>query len=87
MFQGAGHTVYIVAQYKPDEYNRFEAKIQELKQQMSQQQLLMASSNQNLSAAAAANAGTGTLLRTSQKRSLYVRYLSHATFCCQQFCY
>jgi len=70
VLQGAGHTVHIVAQYKPEEYNRFEAKIQELKQQMSQQ-MLMASSNQNLNAAA--NAGTGTLLRTSQKRSLYVR--------------
>ncbi|XP_059484108.1 disks large 1 tumor suppressor protein isoform X4 [Neocloeon triangulifer] len=74
--KGAGHTVHIVAQYKPEEYNRFEAKIQELKQQMNQQ-LLLASSNQNLNAAAnsANNAGTGTLLRTSQKRSLYVRAL------------
>lgn len=47
----------LVAQYRPEDYNRFEARIQELKQQ------------------AALNAGTGTLLRTSQKRSLYVRAL------------
>lgn len=47
----------MVAQYRPEDYNRFEARIHELKQQ------------------AAINAGTGTLLRTSQKRSLYVRAL------------
>lgn len=46
-----------MAQYRPEDYNRFEARIHELKQQ------------------AAINAGTGTLLRTSQKRSLYVRAL------------
>ncbi len=46
-----------MAQYRPEDYNRFEARIHELKQQ------------------AALNAGTGTLLRTSQKRSLYVRAL------------
>ncbi|KAF6213599.1 hypothetical protein GE061_011320 [Apolygus lucorum] len=56
--KGAGQTVTIVAQYKPEDYNRFEAKIHDLKQQMSQQ-----ASQQ------------GTLLRTSQKRSLYVRAL------------
>lgn len=55
--QGAGQTVTIVAQYKPEDYNRFEAKIHDLKQQMSQQLV-----------------SSGTLLRTSQKRSLYVRY-------------
>ncbi|XP_073992870.1 MAGUK family member discs large 1 isoform X5 [Rhodnius prolixus] len=55
--KGAGQTVTIVAQYKPEEYNRFEAKIHDLKQQMSQQ------------------VSTGTLLRTSQKRTLYVRAL------------
>ncbi|XP_065353940.1 disks large 1 tumor suppressor protein isoform X3 [Cloeon dipterum] len=71
--KGAGQTVHIVAQYKPEEYNRFEAKIQELKQQMNQQ-ILLASSNQNLNAAVNAP-GTATLLRTSQKRSLYVRAL------------
>lgn len=47
----------LIAQYRPEDYNRFEARIHELKQQ------------------AAINAGTGTLLRTSQKRSLYVRAL------------
>lgn len=60
--KGTGQTVTIVAQYRPEEYNRFEAKIHDLKQQMSQQTM------------------TGTLLRTSQKRSLYVRYvLIHKT--------
>lgn len=48
----------MIAQYRPEDYNRFEARIQELKQQ------------------AALSAGsTGTLLRTTQKRSLYVRAL------------
>lgn len=55
--KSAGQIVTLVAQYRPEEYNRFEARIHELKQQ------------------AAINAGTGTLLRTSQKRSLYVRAL------------
>lgn len=53
--KGTGQTVTIVAQYRPEEYNRFEAKIHDLKQQMRDQTM------------------TGTLLRTSQKRSLYVR--------------
>ncbi|XP_065363634.1 disks large 1 tumor suppressor protein isoform X8 [Calliphora vicina] len=54
----SGGVVTLVAQYRPEEYNRFEARIQELKQQ------------------AALTAGsTGTLLRTTQKRSLYVRAL------------
>lgn len=56
--KGAGQTVTIVVQYKPEDYNRFEAKIHDLKQQMSQQMV-----------------SSGTLLRTSQKRSLYVRAL------------
>ncbi|XP_037932453.1 disks large 1 tumor suppressor protein-like [Teleopsis dalmanni] len=56
--QNSGGVVTLIAQYRPEEYNRFEARIQELKQQ------------------AAINAGnSGTLLRTSQKRSLYVRAL------------
>lgn len=55
--QSSGGVVNLVAQYRPEDYNRFEARIHELKQQ------------------AAINAGTGTLLRTSQKRSLYVRAL------------
>lgn len=54
--QGTGQTVTIVVQYKPEDYNRFEAKIQDLKQQISQQNVM-----------------TGTLMRTSQKKSLYVR--------------
>lgn len=54
--QSAGNTVTLVVQFRPEEYNRFEAKIHELKQHMAQQ-----------------TAPTGTLLRTSQKRSLYVR--------------
>lgn len=56
-FQSSGGVVNLVAQYRPEDYNRFEARMHELKQQ------------------AAINAGTGTLLRTSQKRSLYVRAL------------
>ncbi|KAH8304229.1 hypothetical protein KR059_004405 [Drosophila kikkawai] len=54
----SGGVVTLVAQYRPEEYNRFEARIQELKQQ-----------------AALGAGGTGTLLRTTQKRSLYVRAL------------
>ncbi|XP_052864207.1 disks large 1 tumor suppressor protein isoform X2 [Anopheles cruzii] len=53
--KNAGGTVTLVAQYRPEDYNRFEHRIQELKQ--------------------AVAAGTGTLLRTSQKRTLYVRAL------------
>ncbi|KAG7208133.1 hypothetical protein KM043_009703 [Ampulex compressa] len=56
--QGTGQTVTIVVQYKPEDYNRFEAKIHDLKQQISQQNMM-----------------TGTLMRTSQKKSLYVRAL------------
>nr|CFW94235.1 Eka-INAD4 protein [Euperipatoides kanangrensis] len=53
--KGAGQTVTIVAQYRPEEYNRFEAKIHDLREQM-------------------LNTSTGSL-RTSQKRSLFVRAL------------
>ncbi|XP_065075364.1 disks large 1 tumor suppressor protein isoform X6 [Ochlerotatus camptorhynchus] len=53
--KNAGGTVTLLAQYRPEDYNRFEQRIQELKQQVV--------------------AGTGTLLRTSQKRTLYVRTL------------
>ncbi|XP_064614910.1 disks large homolog 1-like isoform X2 [Liolophura sinensis] len=53
--KGAGDTVDIVAQYKPEEYNRFETKIQDLREQMM-------------------NTSTGSL-RTTQKRSLFVRAL------------
>ncbi|KAG5895559.1 hypothetical protein JTB14_002922 [Gonioctena quinquepunctata] len=55
--KGTNQTVNIVVQYRPEEYNRFEAKIHDLKQQM------------------AHPVTGGTLLRTSQKRSLYVRAL------------
>ncbi|XP_037723847.1 disks large 1 tumor suppressor protein isoform X17 [Drosophila subpulchrella] len=54
----SGGVVTLLAQYRPEEYNRFEARIQELKQQ-----------------AALGAGGSGTLLRTTQKRSLYVRAL------------
>ncbi|KAH8386968.1 hypothetical protein KR093_003754 [Drosophila rubida] len=56
--QTSGGVVTLVAQYRPEDYNRFEARIQELKQQ-----------------AALSAGGSGTLLRTTQKRSLYVRAL------------
>jgi len=58
--KNSGESVTLIAQYRPEDYNRFEARIHELKQQ---------------AAAAVQNANTGTLLRTSQKRSLYVRAL------------
>ncbi|KYN02217.1 Disks large 1 tumor suppressor protein [Cyphomyrmex costatus] len=58
VLKGTSQTVTIVVQYKPEDYNRFEAKIQDLKQQISQQNVM-----------------TGTLMRTSQKKSLYVRAL------------
>ncbi|CAG9857156.1 unnamed protein product [Phyllotreta striolata] len=54
---GTNQTVTVVVQYRPEEYNRFEAKIHDLKQQMTHP------------------VTGGTLLRTSQKRSLYVRAL------------
>uniref|UniRef100_A0A3Q2NQ58 Disks large homolog 1 n=1 Tax=Fundulus heteroclitus TaxID=8078 RepID=A0A3Q2NQ58_FUNHE len=56
--KNAGQTVTIVAQYKPDEYSRFEAKIHDLREQM------MTSSVSSSS----------TSLRSTQKRTLYVRY-------------
>ncbi|CAO2631542.1 Disks large homolog 1, partial [Lemmus lemmus] len=57
--KNAGQAVTIVAQYRPEEYSRFEAKIHDLREQ------LMSSS---------ISSGSGSL-RTSQKRSLYVRAL------------
>ncbi|XP_060098862.1 disks large homolog 1 isoform X3 [Heteronotia binoei] len=57
--KNAGQAVSIVAQYRPEEYSRFEAKIHDLREQMM---------NSSLSS------GSGSL-RTSQKRSLYVRAL------------
>ncbi|XP_018422933.1 PREDICTED: disks large homolog 1 isoform X10 [Nanorana parkeri] len=57
--KNAGQTVTILAQYRPEEYSRFEAKIHDLREQMM---------NSSISS------GSGSL-RTSQKRSLYVRAL------------
>ncbi|XP_068137226.1 disks large homolog 1 isoform X1 [Hyperolius riggenbachi] len=57
--KNAGQNVTIIAQYRPEEYSRFEAKIHELREQMM---------NSSVSS------GSGSL-RTSQKRSLYVRAL------------
>uniref|UniRef100_T1GBE0 SH3 domain-containing protein n=1 Tax=Megaselia scalaris TaxID=36166 RepID=T1GBE0_MEGSC len=53
----SGNVVTLVTQYRPEEYNSFEARMHEIKKQ-----------------AAAVSSG-GTLLRTTQKRSLYVRAL------------
>ncbi|KAM7179065.1 disks large homolog 2 isoform 1-T1 [Macrochelys suwanniensis] len=55
--KGAGQIVTIIAQYQPEEYARFEAKIHDLREQMM---------NHSMSS------GSGSL-RTNQKRSLYVR--------------
>ncbi|ODM96955.1 Disks large 1 tumor suppressor protein [Orchesella cincta] len=52
--KNAGQTVTLVVQHKPEEYNRFEAKIQDMKQHVM----------------------SGSLMRTSQKRTLYVRALN-----------
>ncbi|XP_030629031.1 discs large homolog 1-like protein isoform X2 [Chanos chanos] len=57
--KNAGQTVTIVAHYRPEEYSRFEAKIHDLREQMM---------NSSISS------GSGSL-RTSKKRSLYVRAL------------
>ncbi|GIY85346.1 discs large homolog 1-like protein [Caerostris extrusa] len=53
--KGAGHTVNMIVQYRPEEYNRFEAKIHDLREQMLN--------------------NTSGSLRTSQKRSLFVKAL------------
>jgi len=50
--KGAGNLVKLSVQYRPEEYNRYEAKLHELQQNI-----------------------TGTLVRTSPKRTLYVRAL------------
>ncbi|XP_053088063.1 disks large homolog 1 isoform X5 [Pangasianodon hypophthalmus] len=57
--KNAGQTVTLVAQYRPEEYSRFEAKIHDLREQMM---------NSSISS------GSGSL-RTSQKRTLYIRAL------------
>ena len=48
----SGQYVRLLVQYRPEEYNRYEARLHEIQQSM-----------------------TGTLVRTSPKRSLYVRAL------------
>lgn len=50
--KSSGRNVRLTVQYKPEEYNRYEARLHEIQQTM-----------------------TGTLVRTSPKRSLYVRAL------------
>jgi len=50
--KGSGQYVRLLVQYRPEEYNRYEARLHEIQQSM-----------------------TGTLVRTSPKRSLYVRAL------------
>jgi disks large protein 1 len=50
--KGSGHYVHLMVQYRPEEYNRYEARLHEIQQSM-----------------------TGTLVRTSPKRTLYVRAL------------
>ncbi|XP_051986733.1 disks large homolog 1-like isoform X3 [Xyrauchen texanus] len=57
--KNAGQTVTIVAQYRPEEYSRFEAKIHDLREQM-------------MNSSISSSSGS---LRTSQKRTLYVRAL------------
>ncbi|XP_055779516.1 discs large homolog 1-like protein isoform X4 [Salvelinus fontinalis] len=57
--KNAGQTVNIVAQYRPEEYSQFEAKIHDLREQMMNSRI---------------SSGSGSL-RTSQKRTLYVRAL------------
>ncbi|CAB1325391.1 unnamed protein product [Coregonus sp. 'balchen'] len=56
----AGQTVTIIAQYRPEEYSRFESKIHDLREQMM---------NSSMSS------GSGSL-RTSEKRSLYARLVT-----------
>ena len=49
---GSGRQVRLTVQYRPEDYNRYEARLHEIQQTM-----------------------TGTLVRTSPKRTLYVRAL------------
>ncbi|XP_062411465.1 discs large homolog 1-like protein [Sardina pilchardus] len=57
--KNAGQTVTIAAQYSPEDYSRFEAKIHDLREQM-------------MSSAVSSASGS---LRTSQRKSFYVRAL------------
>uniref|UniRef100_A0A8D0AFY7 Discs large MAGUK scaffold protein 4 n=1 Tax=Sander lucioperca TaxID=283035 RepID=A0A8D0AFY7_SANLU len=63
--KNAGQTVTIIAQYRPDEYSRFEAKIHDLREQ------LMNSSM---------GSGT-TTLRSNPKRGFYIRSYTDARKC------
>lgn len=54
--KGAGSEVTLKLQYKPEEYNRFEQKIHDLRDRMM-------------------NSTGGGSLKTSAKRTLYVRYV------------
>ena len=49
---GSGRQVRLTVQYRPEDYNRYEARLHEIQQTM-----------------------TGTLVRTSPKRTIYVRAL------------
>uniref|UniRef100_A0ACB8EWN3 Disks large 4 n=1 Tax=Sphaerodactylus townsendi TaxID=933632 RepID=A0ACB8EWN3_9SAUR len=57
--KNAGQTVTIIAQYKPDEYSRFEAKIHDLREQLMNSSL---------------GSGTASL-RSNPKRGFYIRTL------------
>uniref|UniRef100_A0A8C6XWR7 DLG4 protein n=1 Tax=Naja naja TaxID=35670 RepID=A0A8C6XWR7_NAJNA len=57
--KNAGQTVTIIAQYKPDEYSRFEAKIHDLREQLMNSSL---------------GSGTASL-RSNPKRGFYIRAL------------
>uniref|UniRef100_A0A8C7M9R6 Discs large homolog 1-like protein n=1 Tax=Oncorhynchus kisutch TaxID=8019 RepID=A0A8C7M9R6_ONCKI len=57
--KNAGQTVNIVAQYRPEEYSQFEAKIHDLREQMMNSRI---------------SSGSGSL-RPSQKRTLYEEYV------------
>ncbi|XP_042564822.1 disks large homolog 1 isoform X2 [Clupea harengus] len=57
--KNAGQTVTITAQYSPEDYSRFEAKIHDLREQMMSSTVTSASGS----------------LRTNQRRSFYVRAL------------
>uniref|UniRef100_A0A8C8RFY4 Discs large MAGUK scaffold protein 4 n=1 Tax=Pelusios castaneus TaxID=367368 RepID=A0A8C8RFY4_9SAUR len=57
--KNAGQTVTIIAQYKPDEYSRFEAKIHDLREQLMNSSL---------------GSGTASL-RSNSKRGFYIRAL------------
>src|SRR5205814_170854 len=67
--KGAGSVVTLAVAFRPQEYNRFEAKVQEMREQMNSVPTSPSVNNNNLH-----SSGTGTL-RTSQKKSFFVRAL------------